>query len=69
MSSGIFNGVLGIGMICGPLFGSYITELYGFRVQCDCVALISLLFGLIYFQFGDGLNGFKKTIENRRKML
>lgn len=49
---------LGIGQVSGPIFGSLITDMYGFRVCCDFVAIISLLYGLIYFTFADGPNSF-----------
>jgi hypothetical protein len=38
----------------GPLIGSNFTQLYGFRIMCDFVALICLVFAIMYYIFCDG---------------
>jgi MFS family permease len=58
ISSGIFNMFLGIGQVSGPVFGSIITDMYGFRICCDLVAIISLLYALIYFVMAEGANSY-----------
>ena len=39
---------LGIGQIMGPIYGSWATEKIGFRQTCDTVALICLIFAIVY---------------------
>ena len=51
VSSGLFNMFLGIGQICGPIISSSITKNFGFKTSCDTVAVISFIFGIIYFMF------------------
>ena len=58
LSSAIFNSFLGIGQISGPLFGSLMTEYYGFRFTCDVVAIICLVYSVIYFMFVSGWKAF-----------
>lgn len=59
LSSGIFNCFLGIGQIIAPLYGSLMTEYYGFRLTADILALMMLSYSILYFFLGDGINGFK----------
>ena len=58
ISSGVFNMFLGIGQVSGPIFGSLIANRFGFRVCCDYVAIVSLLFGILYFIFTNGFASF-----------
>ena len=46
--SGIFNSCLGIGQVCGPLFGAYIDVAIGYRYTEDIAALISFIFFVFY---------------------
>ena len=52
---------LGLGQIIGPVFGAKVTEQYGFETCCDSVAIICLLFSIIYYIFGDGMGAFRKS--------
>lgn len=61
LSAGIFNCVLGIGQISGPLYGSYMDSHFGYRLTSDFVALICLAYALIYFTFGKGIKAFKDS--------
>ena len=61
VSSGIFNMFLGIGQILGALFGTYITQYFGFRICCDSVALMCLIFAILYFIFADGCKAFRDS--------
>jgi len=54
MSAGVFNCLLGTGQVIGPIFGSTITRLYGFRTCADTLAIVSLAYSVIYFIFGGG---------------
>lgn len=61
LSSGVFNSFLGIGQVCGPLFGALMTERFGFRVTTDAIGFATLAFALVYFICGDGYHGFKQS--------
>ena len=52
--SGMFNMFLGIGQILGPLIGSNLCTMFGFRIMCDIVALICLTFAILYYMICDG---------------
>ena len=54
ISSGIFNMFLGLGQIIGPMFGATVTQLIGFETCCDIVAMICLLYSILYYLFADG---------------
>lgn len=59
ISSGIYTTSIGIAMLTAPLFGSYMTELMGFRYTCDCLAIFCLFYSILYFVVCDGKNSFK----------
>ena len=61
LSSGIFNMFLGIGQVMGPLFGSIVSKNLGFRMTCDLVAVICLLFSMCYYVFADGAEAMRKS--------
>jgi MFS family permease len=61
LSSGIFNMFLGIGQVAGPLFGSIVSKQVGFRLTCDLVALICLLFSIAYYIVTDGAHAMRKS--------
>ena len=58
LSSGIFNAFLGFGQVLAPMYGSTSKKMLGFRLTCDIVALICLVFGVMYFFIGDGIEAF-----------
>ena len=51
VSNGIFNMFLGIGMVLGPIFGSIITQLFGYKNACDSVAIIAFVTAASYWLF------------------
>ena len=61
LSSGIFNMFLGIGQVIGPLYGSYVTGLHGFRYCSDLVSIICLAFAVMYYIFGEGAKAFQES--------
>ena len=61
LSSGIFNMFLGIGQVMGPLFGAIVSKNLGFRMTCDLVAVICLLFSMCYYVFADGAEAMRKS--------
>lgn len=54
LSSGLFNMFLGIGQVIGPLFGAIVTDMYGYKQCADTVAILSLLFAVLYYIFAEG---------------
>ena len=66
-ASGFFNAALGFGQIIAPLYGSNIKNIIGFRMTCDIVAIISLVFGFIYLFVGEGGKAFCLTKKNLQK--
>ena len=60
-SCGLFNMFLGIGQVVGPIYGSTITKMYGFRIMCDLVSIGCLVYGIIYYVFGNGRIAFIKS--------
>ncbi|CAI2360298.1 unnamed protein product [Moneuplotes crassus] len=48
MSSAVFNFSLTAGVGVGSIYGSYITQYFGFRMCCTSIALITLLYTLFY---------------------
>jgi MFS family permease len=61
ISSGMFNMFLGIGQVAGPLFGSIVSKKLGFRMTCDLVAVICLVFSICYYVFTDGAEAMRKS--------
>mmetsp|Transcript_2424 Transcript_2424/g.2849 ORF Transcript_2424/g.2849 Transcript_2424/m.2849 type:complete len:291 (+) Transcript_2424:458-1330(+) len=49
VSSGAFNSMLGLGQMVGPLYGSYITTLFDFRICTSIFGIVLLTFSLIYY--------------------
>ena len=60
--SGMFNMFLGFGQILGPLIGSNFTAMYGFRIMCDIVALICLVFAILYYVMCEGGEAISESI-------
>ena len=47
VSSGIFSWMLGLGQMIGPIYGSYVTDGFGFRSCSDSVGVIMIAYSLI----------------------
>ena len=50
-SSGLFNAILGLGQVMGPVYATTVTEVVGFRECCDYVACASAFLGFLYLIF------------------
>lgn len=61
LSSGIFNMFLGIGQILGPMLGAELTRAYGFRSCCDIMAVICLIYSIMYYLFANGKAAFRSS--------
>lgn len=61
LSSALFNSFLGIGQIAGPIFGSFVTKMTSFQTCCDIVAIISLIFSIMYYICADGFTAFRTS--------
>ena len=65
--SGIFNSFLGFGQVSGPLFGTNLNTVIGFRYTQDIVALMNYTFCVLYFVFGGGIAAFSTVSKESRK--
>lgn len=65
--SGMLNSAYGAGGAIGPLLGSGIYQVLGFRSMCDIVCGIAFTFALTYFLVCNGSEAFKTTCRNRRQ--
>lgn len=60
-TASIFTTMISFGQVMGPVFGLYTTKAIGYRWAHDIVAVICLVFGLIYLLLGDGCQAFSLT--------
>ena len=51
ISSGIFSSMLGFGQMLGPIYGSYITDIFSFRAWADSVGVIIIIYSIVYIIF------------------
>jgi len=49
LSAGLYNAFLGLGMGLAPVYGASMTEVVGFRMTADVVAIICFVFAASYF--------------------
>lgn len=47
--SGLFGFFYAAGCITGPILGGALTDIYSFRVTCDIMAILSLIYSVIFF--------------------
>mmetsp|Transcript_25968 Transcript_25968/g.51767 ORF Transcript_25968/g.51767 Transcript_25968/m.51767 type:complete len:462 (-) Transcript_25968:248-1633(-) len=62
--SGIVNGCFGVGMAAGPLMGSSLYQIFGFRIMCNVTGGITVFFALTYFFFCNGREAYISTYRN-----
>ena len=67
VSSAVFNFMLGFGQMIGPLYGSFVTGYFGFRVWTDTVAWILICYSLAYFALCNGYDALKHTLKNTKQ--
>ena len=65
LASGLFNASLGLGQTIGPVLSAVLYEAYGFRSTQDIVGLTAVVFGILYFVFGGGLEAVRNTCAGR----
>jgi hypothetical protein len=51
MSSGLYNAILGLGQVIGPIYATAVTDAQSFSLCCDYVAISSLTLGILYLLF------------------
>lgn len=51
ITSGYFNGCLGVGEAIGPIVASLLTASIGFRTSCDALAITLLFYTILFFCF------------------
>ena len=47
--SSIYNAVFSLGMFLGPVYGGHVTELVGFRTWWDVMAVILIIYSIIFY--------------------
>jgi MFS family permease len=57
-ASGIYNVAYASGTILAPNIGGILSDAYGFRVMCDCLAIFSLTFSIIFLFANVGIRTF-----------
>lgn len=57
-ASGIYNVAYASGTILAPNIGGLLSDAYGFRVMCDCLAIFSLCFSVVFLIFNVGIRTF-----------
>lgn len=68
VASGVFNTALGIGQVSGPLVGSYLTEVLGFRDTTDYLSIYAICFCIAYFVFGNGMSAVKNIFKSQNQL-
>ena len=68
LSASIFNSSLGVGYLIAPLYGSSLTQYYGFRLTMDITAGIDLTFAIAYLLCAGGISAFVETYYNLKKI-
>lgn len=57
-ASGIYNVAYASGTILAPNIGGILAEHFGFRVMCDCLAVFSMVFSIIFLFANVGVKTF-----------
>ena len=61
----LLNTFLGLGQVLGPMFGATLYASVGFRLTQDIMALICIVFSVLYFFFAEGRSAFRDTLMGR----
>lgn len=62
MTGGIFNAFFGLGLFLGPIFGSFFMKRIQFQLTSDIVAILCLVFSVLYFFIADGKSAVKRLL-------
>ena len=54
---------LGLGQCLGPLYGATVYAMTNFRTTEDIMAIIAIVFSIIYFLVADGKGAIKETFR------
>ena len=65
--SGLFNTSLCLGAMMGPVIGGYLTDLFGYRITNDIMAIFVGIYSVIYFVFNMNLKDFRKVSKVNEK--
>ena len=61
----LLNTFLGLGQVLGPMFGATLYASVGFRLTQDIMALICIVFSVLYFFLAEGRSAFRDTLMGR----
>ena len=64
-AGGLFNAGLSLGQILGPLFGATTYAATNFRVTQDIMALICIVFAILYFFCAEGRAAISQTFKRK----
>lgn len=64
--AGILTSSYGLGGASGPLIGTVLYDHCGFRVMCDCLGGLVILYGIFYFFTCNGFEAISSTCARRR---
>ena len=67
MSAALYNSMLGTAYLIAPIYGGSVTQVFGFKISMDILALIDLIFVIFYLTIGEGYSGFVESFRNFRK--
>ena len=57
--SGMMTASIGVGQASGPLIGSAIYQVAGFRMMCDVIASVVILFAFVYLFGAQGCQAYR----------
>ena len=60
-TAALFNFGIGLGQVCGPLYGASMYQAVGFRNTQDITALLCVSYAILYFTFAGGRDAFQMT--------
>ena len=64
MSAAAYNSMMGISYLVAPIYGTGVEKVIGFRMTMDSLALIDLIFLILYLTVGKGYSGFGQMFRN-----
>ena len=67
--SGLFNSAICLGAMMGPVIGGYLTDLFGYRITNDVMAISVGIYSVVYFVFNMNLKDFRKESKIKENII